>query len=288
MDWKKIAIMAGGVGLAPFTGGTSLIAASAINGALAAKQAHDAGAGLGGSLLAGGLTGASSYGAGGAGGGVMSALKGSTGTAIAGGAGAALAGAAKGKADDRAAADKYGLDREQLGLTAAQINERALADRARLDLDQHAQSLKSGESAFQNALRASVVQNFKPAARPNGVANISFIGGGPSAGAKAAAGAMEHEAMQRLLTGEQFAPQAAFSPYALQSAAGPQKAGTLENVMGILGTGLSGYSGITRDLRSQSQLDQIQNQLGHLQNPPAPIQTKFKLPGEEIDLPKVG
>lgn len=170
-------------------------------------------------------------------------------TAGLGALGAASSGAAKGAQADRTAADDYGLKREQLGINAAQTNERALADRAQLDLQQHQQSLKSGESAFQNALRASVVNNFRPAARPTGVANISFINGGPSQGARDAATAMDREAMVRLLEGEKFAPQAAYTPYTLASSAAPKKASTMEKILGIVGAGASGYSGVMKDLQ---------------------------------------
>jgi hypothetical protein len=174
-------------------------------------------------------------------------------TAGLGALGAATSGAAKGAEAERTAADTYGLKRDDLGLTAAQVNERALADRARLELDQHAQSLKSGESAFQNALRASVVNNFKSAARPNGVANISFVNGGPSQGARDAATAMDREAMVRLLEGEKFAPQAAYTPYTLQSSAAPKKASTMEKILGIVGAGSTGYSGMMRDLQKSRE-----------------------------------
>jgi hypothetical protein len=171
------------------------------------------------------------------------------------GVGSMLSGAAKGKEAERTGADTYGLKRDELGLTASTANERALAERARLNLDQQAQSLKSRDSAFQNALRASVVQNFAPAARPRGVANISFINGGPSAGARDSASAMEHDALQRILAGgDTFAPQAAFTPYQLASSAAPQKAGTLEKILGITGLGLSSY-GALKDAQDKRDAD---------------------------------
>jgi len=261
--WKNLAkysLMAAPFVAAPFTGGASLALIGA--GAGAASGALSGG-GVKGALLGAGL--GAIPGAGGMGkaggsmatkGALMKAVASNAGLAAAGGIGSALSGAAKGKEAERTAADNYGITRDQLGLTANTANEKALADRARLDLDQRAQDLKSRESAFQSALRASVVQNFHPAARPNGVANISFINGGPSQGARDTAAAMEHDAMQRILAGgDTYASQPAFTPYQLASSATPQKAGTLENVMGILGTGLTGYAGIARDLKKPNPYD---------------------------------
>ena len=302
--WKKlgkIAAIAAPIAAAPFTGGASLAligaGAGAASGALSGGGLKGAllGAGLGaipGAMGAGkaagalaptlgtglkqagvsALTGGGSM-AGAGSSGLLKALATNAGLAVAGGVGSALTGAAKGKESERTAADDYGLRREQLGLTAAQINERALADRARLELDQRAQAVKSGESAFQNALRASVVNNFKPAARPGGVSNISFIGGGPSQAAQAAATAMDREAMVRLLEGDKLTPQAAYTPYQLASSATPQQAGTLEKILGIAGTGLSGYSGILKDLKRPTYPYEDDPQAG--------------LPGDRLKLPRV-
>ena len=172
------------------------------------------------------------------------------------GVGSMLSGAAKGSEAERTGADTYGLKRDELGLTASTANEKALAERARLNLDQQSQNLRSRDSAFQNALRASVLQNFAPAARPNGVANVSFIRGGPSQGARDTAAAMEHDAMQRILAGgDTFAPQAAYTPYALQSAATPTKASTLEKILGIAGLGASTVGAIA-NARDKAKRDE--------------------------------
>lgn len=169
-----------------------------------------------------------------------------------GGLGSAATGAAKGAEADRASQANYGIQRDQLGLNAAATNEQALQQREQLELQRRKQALESGTSAFQNALRAATVSGFKPAARPRGVSNISFVGNAPTL-ARPAAQAMDREAMLRLLEGEKYAPMADYKPYQLSSPEEMKKASTLEKIMGIVGLGASGAANIWDKQNQQQQ-----------------------------------
>jgi len=139
-------------------------------------------------------------------------------------------------AQNRSAEMEAGLMRDQLAMQAQQQHEQAQQQRARLEMDQRAYDTKSRLDAGNTAMRASSIQNWKPAARPSGVSNISFTQG-PGEGGMAAAKEMERQALMRQLRGEQFAPMSALAgPYAVSPM---KKAGTMEKIGNFMAPALS-------------------------------------------------
>ncbi|HEX6274240.1 MAG TPA: hypothetical protein VFZ53_14465 [Polyangiaceae bacterium] len=170
------------------------------------------------------------------------------------GVGAATSGAAKGAESERMTQADYALGRDRLGLDAADQYERALQNRADIDLRQREAERESRQSNWENSMRSALALNFQPAARPQGVSNISFIGGGIGDQGRAAAEEMQRQAMLGLLEGESFDELPALAPYNLSSAETLPKAGTLEKIMGILGLGATAAGGVLRDRERNAAL----------------------------------
>ena len=158
-------------------------------------------------------------------------------SAIAKLAGSAVSAYSKSKTDNRTAktADLYNRDR--LTQDAQRNFENAQEQRAIIDVNQHKVASDNQGDAWKRSLQASLAKHFKPAVRPRGVANISFVGdhGGPEQ--QAAADAMQRVAMERLLGGEDFAPIGALAPQ--QKLSDIPQASTWEKISALLGTGLS-------------------------------------------------
>jgi hypothetical protein len=158
--------------------------------------------------------------------------------------GSALTGMAKGAEADRAQGVNYQLGRDRLGLDAQAQYERDLQSRRNQEMEQRDLASRTGTTAFQNALRASNVSGFQPAARPQGVPTISFVH--PTQGGRDAADAMSREAMLRLMEGEKFDPLPPLQPYALSSPTSMPGQSLLEKILGPLGLAGQTYSNFTR------------------------------------------
>jgi hypothetical protein len=162
---------------------------------------------------------------------------------ILGGAGAAVGAMGQGAAENRGAKTAAQLDRDVLAQRSASDYEQALENRAKLEMDRRTADAKARQDAFVQSLRSALALNFSPAARPEGVANISFVGKGIGEQGQAAAAEMSRQAMLRLLNGEKFDPLPAverFTPSAL-----PQ-ASTWEKVAGILAPSLTAAGAIAK------------------------------------------
>lgn len=153
-------------------------------------------------------------------------------------------------AQNRSAEMEANLMRDQLAMQAQQQHENNVLQRSQLEMQQKAADQKARMDAGNTAMRASAIQNWKPAARPSGVSNVSFVQA-PTGGGMDAAKEMERQALLRQLSGEQFAPLPELSrPYQVS----PMKqAGTMEKIGNFLAPAFSvggaiaaGQNGLTR------------------------------------------
>ena len=186
-------------------------------------------------------------------------------SAIAKLAGSAASAYSKSKTDNRntKTADLY--DRDRLTGDAQRDFERAQEQRAIIDTNQHKVASDNQGDAWKRSLQASLAKNFKPAVRPRGVANISFVGdhGGPEQ--QAAADAMQRVAMERLLGGEDFAPIGALAPQ--QKLSDIPQASTWEKISALLGTGLSVAGAIAKIKSEEKESDGSGGMSSSQQNP---------------------
>lgn len=124
--------------------------------------------------------------------------------AILGGAGAMIGAAGQGAAQNRGATTAAGIDRDRNVVDANRDYETALANRAKLDLDQRATADKLQSEAWKKSLQSALALNWSPAARPKGVANISFVGKGIGEQGRMSAETINRAAQLKLLNGEKF------------------------------------------------------------------------------------
>lgn len=219
----------GALGAMGVLGGTT--AAGTAAGGTAASAAPAAAAGTAATGAAAG------------GGGLMATLP----TVLKGGA--AIANAVGGAATaNRGAAEGAQLQRDSLGLGAANAYENALLNRADLDLKQRDFARTSETDAFQKALRSALALNFSPVARPDGVPTVSFVGKGIGDQGRMAAQTLSDKMLQRLKTGEQFETLPAPERY---TPAPAQGASTTEKLMNILGPSLTVASTLSPNIWSK-------------------------------------
>ena len=154
-----------------------------------------------------------------------------------------LSGGAKSSADARAARNSDNIYRDRTQLESVTSHERALQDRARLEMEQRQMDAATREQAYQQALRSQYLQNWSPAQRPKGV---EMVRGGFNTipdSARGTAAEMERQALLRLMNGEQFAPMPAMERFRQTPEA---KESTLSKIGGLLGLGLTGYGEIAK------------------------------------------
>lgn len=139
-------------------------------------------------------------------------------------------GGAKGAQDDRNARDIAAANRDRLAVTQANAYEQALENRADLELKQRAADAAAREAGFKGALRAAAIQQWQPAARPNGIPTIAFAHKPDTA----ALPEYERQMMLRLLNGEQFDDLPPIERIRLSE---PSQSSTWEKISGGLGLG---------------------------------------------------
>lgn len=156
------------------------------------------------------------------------------------GAGLGAAGSmAEGREKGRAVENANTTLQDNQRLIANRDFESGLQDRAKLDMDRREFAQKSRGTNFADALKSSIAMNLRDGAfnRPEGIPTISLSGGlRPSAmgeQGRAAAAAMNDQAMRALLAGETFDELPAlerFTPTEMK------KGGALDTILGIAGT----------------------------------------------------
>jgi hypothetical protein len=156
-----------------------------------------------------------------------------------------FSGGAKGMQQDRQTKDAANLQRDQLALQQENLRQNALLDRARLDLQQREADAKARQEGFAGALRSASIQQWQPAARPNGVPSISFVRKPDSA----ALPEYERQMMLRLLQGEQFD---ALPQLPTMRVSQPAQASTWEKIAGGLGLGAGIWSALSQIKQGQS------------------------------------
>lgn len=153
-------------------------------------------------------------------------------------------------AQNRGAETEAQLYRDQIAMMSQQQNEQNIIQRAKLEMEQKAADAKAREDAGRTAMRADAVKNWKPAARPEGVSNISFTSA-PGEGGIAAANEMERQALIRQLKGESYTqlPEMA-APYSVSPV---KQAGVMEQIGNWAAPILSGY-GALRQKQKQAPI----------------------------------
>ncbi len=161
--------------------------------------------------------------------------------------GSLLSGGAKAAGANRSEKDLFNQNADRSRVTARGQdiqNEQAKAD---LALRGQTQTRSNADDDYRQALRSALAMNIKDAAfsRPQGVANISFTGGGrPSAigtQGRAAAEVMNNLALQRLMNPETQPQIAAVEKFA---ASEPTKASFWEKLAGPLGAGMTAVASL--------------------------------------------
>ena len=186
--------------------------------------------------------------------------------AVLGGAGAVVGALGQGAAQNRGAQTAATLDRDVIAQKAAAEYENAQQNRAKLDLDQREEAARLQSDAWKKALQSSLALNWSPATRPQGVANISFVGKGIGEQGKTAAEALNRAVTLKLLEGEKFKDLPAlerFTPSELP------KASTWEKIANILGPSLS----IAGKLVKSKQDDDEGTVSDYSPSPHAPVQS---------------
>ena len=148
-------------------------------------------------------------------------------------------GGAKKSAEDRQAQDMANVQRDRNRLQAISDYEKALQDRAQLEMDRREFDTKARQDAYRSALRSQYLQGWAPAQRPAG---IETVRGGfntiPEA-SKQAAAEFERQALLKMLNGEKFDSLPAIERFTPTPVSKPS---TWEKLSGILGLGLTGAS----------------------------------------------
>jgi hypothetical protein len=97
-------------------------------------------------------------------------------------------------------------------------------------------------------MRSALALNRQPMARPAGVPTIDFVGAGIGPQGRAAAEAVNAQALGRLQGGgATFDPIAAAPSFALTSSASLPKASTFEKLAGLLGLGLTAAGAVGKE-----------------------------------------
>lgn len=146
--------------------------------------------------------------------------------------------------------------------------EKALEQRAALELAQKQDTRSSQSDAYKNALRSSLLLNLKDASfnRPDGVPNITLTGGlrpsaiGPQA--HQAAQLMNQHALDALMHGESYTDLPAVEKSAVSNLPQPS---SLDNVLGIVGSAGNALSALNTQQTQQSQNSIVQKLLQQAQ-----------------------
>lgn len=169
------------------------------------------------------------------------------GSQVLAGAGAVASAYGKSSAQNRGAHTEAQIDRDVIAQRAASDYENAQQNRAKLDLDRRDEAAKLQADAWKKALTSSLALNWKPANRPEGVPNISFVGDGIGVQGRAAAEALNKAVMLKLLSGEKFdqlPPLQRFTPAPIPEAS------TWEKIAGFLGPSLTVAGAIAKASKS--------------------------------------
>ena len=163
-------------------------------------------------------------------------------------------GIANARAQNKSADANLGVARVGQELDSESEYQRALAEQARIDMDRRELDSKSRDDAYRSALLAGLTKGFQPTARPDGVANISFIGQGVTPEMLEAAEMRRVQSMDRLENGQQFDPMEAprrvdvgslYQQMQEQEAAEKKSGGNIfGKILKIAGTGASFIPGV--------------------------------------------
>lgn len=162
-----------------------------------------------------------------------------------------FSGGAKNSSEGRTARDNAQLERDRLAQRSVSDYEQALQNRRQLEMEQRQMDAAAREAGFKGALRASAIQQWQPAGRPNNVPTISFV----KRPETAALPEYERQMMLRLLEGEKFDALPAverFKPSPVSEAS------TWEKISGGLGLGFGALDALLK-LRKDQADEEDQN-----------------------------
>lgn len=165
----------------------------------------------------------------------------------------------KGREAGRADENKFNLTQDQTRMQAMSDKERAIVERAKLEMAQKQDQRTAQSDSFQKVLRGQLAHNLQDVGvnRPYGVPTVEYSGGlRPSAIGEEGRNAGEllsKQAMLSLMNGEQFTPlpgMESFTPSDMK------KGNALDTILGTVGT----VGGVI-DKREASQKADQQTQL---------------------------
>ena len=149
---------------------------------------------------------------------------------------------AKGKQAGRETQNAAGRSAADFKQSDAALAERALENRAGIDLDRRKYADSAQDRDYSNALRAAImggIPSIGGATRPHGVPNISFLGGKAhdivGAGGRAASDEMYRRALADLMSGKPTFKD--LPPIERTGAPVYQGPGKMENILGAIGAG---------------------------------------------------
>ncbi len=268
------ALLGAGAGAAG-AGVTGLTATAPLAARIAAQAGTSAAFGAAKNGAQGAIQGAASGAASGAGGGMGTPTTGidwtqflvNTALPIAGNIAGSLA---AGREAGRTQTNNNTITRDTQQANNAAEYEKALEQRAGIELAQKQDTRAAQNDAYKNALRSSLLMNLQDASfnRPTGVPNIALSGGlrpsaiGPQA--KQAAQLMNQKALMELMNGESYSDLPAPEKVGLTALQTPSGVDTALGVAGSVGNALNAYknqqnqqaqTSLVQRLLQQSQAD---------------------------------
>lgn len=120
-------------------------------------------------------------------------------------------------------------------------HERALQQRAQIDMDRRKADLDTRDMGYKQALRSQYLQNWQPMQRPNGVPMVRGGFNTIPQGSRDFGKQFEQQAMVRALQGEKFDQMPAIERFQQAQMKGPS---LWEKVSGAIGLGLQGAGAI--------------------------------------------
>lgn len=204
--------------------------------------------------------------------------------AVLGGAGAAIGAMGQSSAQNRGEQDRQNLTRDQVRVQEQSNFDRAVMDRAALELKQREEQRAAQQTAYMSALKSALAKNvqdvsFDRSGFRSNVPTVRFAGGArPSAigpEGREAASVMNNQALQQLMSPTPFAPVQAPSRVSMSE---PSKASFWEKLAGPLGMGLT-VAGVGLDAANRPQMP--------LAGVPTYAGLPNAVPGQPIPLPTV-
>jgi hypothetical protein len=152
-----------------------------------------------------------------------------------------FSGGAKSSASDREQQNSDAVMQDRTRADSMADYERALQERAAIDLRQRESDAKARTGGYREAMHSQYLQNWQPAQRPNGIQTIRGGFNTVPQASRDMAKMYEQQAMAKALQGEKFNQMPAIERFQQSTMKQPS---LWEKVSGAIGLGLQGASAV--------------------------------------------